>query len=136
MGRFRTTYLKIALSFLALLILLLTIFSGWVVMAPEFRNSLQQTVVGRWKSAVTARAVQVGDIFRPSRPKAPSAAKKSIAEEPPKVVGPASVLVLDNRNRPIPDVAVTFRPVPGGGVVTQKTNSQGRMARSAGSPSA
>lgn len=114
-------------AFLALLFLVLAALSGWVVTAPEFGGSANQTIIGRWESAISSRLAQARNILQQSRPKSESNAKKSSAEKAAEISGPASVLVLDNRNQPIRDVALTFRPTTGGGSVSQKTDSQGRI---------
>ncbi len=114
-------------SFLALIVLLVTLFSGWVITSPEFKKSPGQTLIGRWQSAVSARIIQAANVFNQARPKTKPKGKKSGSTETTKVIGPVSVQVFDNRSQPIREVAVTFKPTTGGAVVTQRTNSHGRI---------
>ncbi len=114
-------------SFLALVFIIIAGLSGWVVTAPEFSGSTNQTIIEKWEAAVSARLSQVASVFQQSRSKSKSGVKKSSEKKALEIVGSASVLALDSRNQPVRDVAVTFRPTKGGGTVSHKTNSQGRI---------
>lgn len=114
---------RIAALFVLLLVLLLG-FSTWVVTSPEFRDARGRTLITRFYDAARARLTQVGSIVTGRKHQKTKNGKDSGKKAEP--TGPASVLVMDNRGRPIKDVTVVFKSDRGKSV-SQKTSGSGRV---------
>lgn len=111
--------------FVALLFFMLAGLTGWVVTSPDFGRDEGRTLIERWSSGFQQRLGSVGifshDHSRGSRKSSKSKSKGKSESS----VGPASVVVVDNRNAPLADVTVTFRSAHK--TVKEKTKRNGRV---------
>lgn len=107
-----------------LLLVLLASLGAWVVTTPEFWSVQEKTYVGRLMGALDARLSSMGfKVGRLGTKKSKSSVKSAGKATTP--TGTGSVLVVDSRNKPIPDVHVTFRSAEG--AVKEKTGRSGRV---------
>jgi protocatechuate 3,4-dioxygenase beta subunit len=113
-----------ATAFVGLVVLLLVMFGGWVATSPEFAAGRDKPAISRWLDGAQARLRGIGIVIgrRTSTSKKTTA---SAAQKTDELAGPVSVVVQDNRNKPIPDVTVTFRSSKK--TVKEKTSRSGRV---------
>jgi len=115
-------------GFFFLILFLLMAFSGWVVTSPAFRdNGDGRTLIERWNDGLSARVTSTVEAFR-GRRSSKKSTDKAKPVKPKEITGPASVLILDNRNRPIRDVEVVFKETYTGKTTKSKSDSKGRVS--------